>query len=116
MNFATMLNQQVTPLSERKPEEREVAPKFHTRFHKNDNRNRRNEAVRRYRAVMQGKGWMTTQQVTEAICAWNLSHGFNAINDAYSTLHKWSKENIVELKASDAKRGAKALFEWRWIG
>ena len=116
MNFATMLQQHVTPLSERQPEEKPVKVKFSGQFHVNDNRSRRVEAERRYGMVMRGKGWMTTQQVTEAVSKWNIANGFNAIQDAYSTMHKWEKEGIVEKKTGGPQRGAKAQFEWRWIG
>ena len=115
MNLATMLMNTVTPLSDYKPEASEPKKKKGRVMPKGDNRNRHIESLRRYKEVMQGNGWMTTAMVTEGICEWNVSNGFRRINDAYSTLNKWSKVGIIEVREKNGvKRGCQALFEWRW--
>lgn len=113
MNLATMLQQHVTPLSEYTPEK----PPKPEEPPKEGNRNRHNEAMRRYKLVMEGKGWMTTAQITEGICEWNVENGFRRIQDSFPTLNKWRKTGTIEMRLKDDGEnwGRKARYEWRWV-
>ena len=116
MNIAAMLMKKVTPLSEYRPEPVNKPLRKGKRTPQ-DNRNRHNEAMRRYKQVMEGKGWMTTAQITEGICEWNVENGFRRIQDSFPTLNKWSKMGIVEMRPKDDGEnwGRRARYEWRWV-
>lgn len=113
MKFADYLMKPVTSLADREPEKKPLITK--KRITRIDNKNRHNEAERRYRGVM-GSEWKTTAQITQGICEWNTEHGFKPISSAFPTLQKWEKRGLLEMRDSgDQRKGRNAKLEWRWI-
>ena len=114
MNLAQLLAMSVTPLSEYTPQGTKKRKRGDKAPPEGSNRNRHNEARKRYCEVM-GDGWKSTPENTEGICRWNTENGFRRIRSSYPTLSKWAKAGIVEMRVvSEAIRGRAAEFEWKW--
>jgi len=115
MNLVQYLMRPVTSLEDRQLEKRVY---IKTPKPESSNQNRHNESLRRYRDVMEGAGWLTTIEITERVCAWNVEHGFRRIQDAFPTLNKWEKKyGYVERRTKDdgEKWGRRHREEWRWV-
>lgn len=69
-----------------------------------------NKAIRRYKAVMQGRGWLTQTQIEGALgYAATVSTGF---------LHKLNKElKLIERRNKNGapKFDRRTGYEWRWL-
>lgn len=104
MNFATMLQATVTPLTEHKPESRRQP----SRTNEADPINQE-DALAKYRAAWRGEEWVKTTTIESRL-------GY-AASSARNTLKRWEKQGLVESRkvlGENGKHKRSLGIEWRW--